>query len=67
MKKMIAGLMCLLIGLSTFTGCGNTSSASSSTGSAAAANSAGNQDTNLKANLRVLYPGTTDLEKEIAT
>ena len=67
MKKMIAGLMCLLMGLSTFTGCGNTSSASSSTGSAAAANSAGNQDTNLKANLRVLYPGTTDLEKEIAT
>jgi ABC-type glycerol-3-phosphate transport system substrate-binding protein len=65
MKKIVAVFLSVALLALSFAGCGkqeNTSDASQT-----ASVSASSSDKDIKANLRILYPGTTDLEKEIAS
>lgn len=76
MKKNLAFALCLTLLLSLFAGCntGGQSSAPASEASAASASESAAPEApktetpaaDLKANLRILYPGTSDLEKEVA-
>lgn len=73
MKKVLALILAAAVTATVVSGCNNGGSTSSAGGSSAApeSSSAGesskapsNED--VSANLRVLYPGTTDIEKEVA-
>lgn len=73
MKKVLALILAAAVTATVVSGCNNGGSASSADGSSAApeSSSAGESskapsDEDISANLRVLYPGTTDIEKEVA-
>jgi multiple sugar transport system substrate-binding protein len=70
MKKLVAILLSVALLAASFTGCGkqgNSSAASQAPSAAGSAAAASQSDKDIKANLRILYPGTTDLEKEVAS
>ncbi|MHB8063946.1 MAG: extracellular solute-binding protein [Ruminiclostridium sp.] len=69
MKKLVAVFLSVALVAISFAGCGKQedTSPSSQAASTSASQSDKDSDKDIKANLRILYPGTTDLEKEIAS